>query len=118
MKYAIADYLPVEARQTAAKAAYSTRTKSNGHITAEGFCPLGVATYAAFPLDANDRMSRAPEAAEIALFLASEHPHYYELSDQEYDTYRDAIESTASVFISDWDAGRITDLAEALGVQS
>lgn len=107
MTFAIAAYLTDEQKQRACAATYTPRTPDGRLLrTADDCCPLGVALYPnesqAVPLGVNVyfRLQALGQLAGIG------------------DTHEDIerIEHIAAAFYDDWDAGRILDLADALGV--
>jgi hypothetical protein len=98
--YEIARYLSDEAKRAAVARTYAPRPFT-GPRCADGFCPLGVALKAMEKCNDIGEFAPAPDVTEIASLL---------------DSPRDACWDAACRFIVDWDGGRITDLAAALGV--
>jgi hypothetical protein len=99
--YPIVEHIPEFARQQAATERYrSKRAHSRKDRRNEaGQCPLGAALRAmGLPC------ASAPTSHEVARRLT------------EGDGADPAIQEAAMEFINDWDEGRITDLAAALGV--
>lgn len=96
MTYAIAAYLTDEQK---ARACAETYTPTGGVLRAPGCsCPLGIALgYTTDP---------EPSAGQVASALRFT---------PRSEAWRAAYDA-AAVFISDWDDGRIADLAAALGV--
>jgi len=103
MKYAIADYLTDEQKQFAISATYPVR-KADGTCprTAEGCCPLGVALWPG--------QVRAPYEWIIRARLK-------QLNQAPEDILSERFLFAPGQFTRDWDAGRITDLRDALGVE-
>lgn len=104
MTYAIAQYLTDEQKQRACEAVY-VPLKVDGRLPrANGCCPLGVALWpgesAACPI---------PYGVfdQLISLRQAENTH------QDYA----AVIDGASIFIANWDSGRITDLYAALGVE-
>ena len=109
MAYLIADYIPMERRRAAARATYLPLNTTAGSrpcpTTADGCCPLGVAM---------ETRSGIPWGSLVAEAILGERPFSFDGGNRDvWDTVVDA----AWEFIEDWDAGRITDLATAFGVE-
>lgn len=99
-KYAVADYLPLEARKAACEATYRPRRRSRRRLTDIGRCPLGVALHTMDP----GCLSCVPNAHTVTQELIRD------------GIDRDQLSKAADAFINGWDSGRITDLYDALGV--
>lgn len=103
MRYDIADYIPEEARKAAAAVVYASRTCLGGPADTKGRCPLGVALQAM-----GLRSHARPIPAEVAALLTAAGLPAGK---------RVQLAHAANQFTGDFDMWRITDLAEALGVQ-
>lgn len=107
MTYAIAQYLTDEQKAAALAVTYRPLTKGKGRNplprSKDGCCPLGVALRATDPM-----FHGVPTAGNVACQLTG-------IEYAEWVGYPEYV--AAQRFIDDWDAGMISDLAEALGVQ-
>jgi hypothetical protein len=101
VRYAIADYLPLEAKQAAIKERYRTVDAKKLRRTYFGYgtCPLGVALRAM-----GDRLREPPGPSYVATFLVGRSDEHRRLE----------VANAAFEFTNDWDEGVITDLAAAL----
>lgn len=100
--YAIAQYLSVKQIDRAVQESYSETCPHPR--TVDGFCPLGVAVHDSWRIWRS--VIKAPGPSDVAKIITK---RPYEFA---------AIEDAAAVFINDWDDGKITDLASALGVSN
>jgi hypothetical protein len=100
--YEIAKYLSDEAKCAALARSYAPASPDDRLCRprcADGMCPLGVALRAMGKHNAYSYCPVAPDETEVAELLED-----------------DGAREPARLFIDDWDEGRITDLAAALGV--
>lgn len=105
MKYRIADYMTPEQKALAMSVEYNVPLSQNeGNHTfcdAEGYCPMGRA------ISGDAWTGPMPTPGKITRVLTG---------NENYDPNSDPVYEAALSFVSAWDRGRITDLAEALGV--
>ena len=118
--YRIAEYLTSEQKRRAINSVYdqSATSQHNGlnpcPIDKDGYCPLGRATL---------HPSYRPASNEVAQIILPPPwgKHYSNKYDDRLVNHwradADPIRLAAKEFIDDWDGGKITDLAAALGVE-
>lgn len=104
--YKIANRIPLEIRQIAAAATYSVHKGHNSRRTGDGYCPLGFVPHPKFIFP-----NKAPSVAEAVMAIAGLHT----VIDVNNPLTKEVMQEVDE-FISDWDSGKIIDLAEALGV--
>lgn len=118
--YEIAKYLSNEDKQRILDHRFIRRGEETGERDPDGlplvyhglvpvsaddqYCPLAY-------IDGIDSQPSAPGASTVASILFHRSDYY------PYDeSFLDTLEDAATEFIEDWDAGKISDIAEALGV--
>ena len=107
MKYKIAEYLTQEQIDTILSRTYDHKTEDGFPVCADGLCPLGVVTFETlkelYHTDEGLSLNRPGSGLVATALTGRDH------------NLRPDITAAAYVFIDDWDSGRITNLAEALG---
>lgn len=105
MRYDIADHINEDARRKAAALAYTLMMGLRSPMPRDkrGYCPIGAAL--GYALLSNTKAPLPSQVADALLLLSDE------------NSTRDQLIEMAAAFLGDWDAGRIDNLAEALGVE-
>ena len=107
--YKISAYIPLDARRAACEQVYTPINHEMGAKTdpraERDYCPLGIALRAMGVLNESELFMRAPSAGDFARMIA------HTPGEQR------SIGTAALTFMSDFDAGLISDLWDALGVE-